>query len=71
MLIYERCHAEDQRLLVALNLGGSARHWVLPTDAAGAQVLLSTELDRNGEILKDVLNLRAVEGVVLEMGQRA
>jgi alpha-glucosidase len=71
VLAYERCHAEDQRLLVALNLGGSARHWVLPTDAAGAQLLLSTEANRDGEILQDVVELRPAEGVVLEIGQRA
>ena len=70
VLVYERCHAEDRRLLVALNLGGSTRHWVLPTDATGGRVLLSTDLDRDGEIL-DVVELRPAEGVILEMGQRA
>jgi alpha-glucosidase len=67
VLVYERRHAKDRRLLVALNLGGSARHWVLPADAAKAQLLLSTELDRDGEILQDVVDLRPAEGVILEM----
>ena len=71
VLVYERCHAEDRRLLVVLNPSQSAQHWVLPTDAAGAQLLLSTELDRDGEMLQDVVELRPAEGVVLEIGNRA
>jgi alpha-glucosidase len=61
VLLYERNHA-GRILLVALNMGGGPeRVTALP---AGARILLSTHLDRDGEELGSALALRADEGVV-------
>ncbi len=62
-LTYERYEA-SQRILVALNLGAE------PVDAAtvpgaGGRILVSTHLDREGEVVKDTVALRADEGIVI------
>jgi alpha-glucosidase len=68
VLAFERRHGEA-RLLVALNLGHRPRQVALPADAAGARLLLSTGLDREGEAVGAELDLRAAEGVVIELRQ--
>ncbi len=62
VLAYER-RAGDERLLVALNLGGEARELTLPPWAAFARPLLSTVAGAPSP--SDVLRLRPDEGVVL------
>jgi alpha-glucosidase len=60
VLVYLR-EAGGGRVLVALNLTGEPR-----TGALSGRVRLSTELDREGELVSSELRLRADEGVVLE-----
>jgi alpha-glucosidase len=57
-----------QRLLIALNLGAEP-HAVSFTDAAGREgrILLSTHLDRTNEMTGGDVNLRADEGVIIDL----
>jgi alpha-glucosidase len=58
--------AEGRRLVIVLNLGEKARDVQLD-DIAGGRVLLSTELDREGEVLDErTVRLRPDEGLILE-----
>jgi alpha-glucosidase len=52
---------------VALNLGHASQRLALPADAAGARLLLSTGLDREGEEMRAALELRPAEGIILEL----
>jgi alpha-glucosidase len=61
LLVYERA-AEGQRVQVALNLSHNSRQ--LRWESPHARVLVSTHLDRDGEV-GDRLDLRADEGVVV------
>jgi alpha-glucosidase len=69
VMVFERRHEREHSLLVALNLGGSPQCLMLPVDAKDARVLLSTALDRDGEVVQPVLNLRPAEGVILELSR--
>ncbi|MBV9582107.1 MAG: DUF3459 domain-containing protein, partial [Chloroflexi bacterium] len=63
VLVYERS-AGDERVRVALNLSHAARSlaWAEPR----AQVVVSTHLDRDGDV-GESLDLRADEGVVIRL----
>jgi alpha-glucosidase len=65
VLAYERS-VPGRRLLIALELGGQPADLALDS-LADARVLLSTELDRTGELVSGMLSLRADEGVILEV----
>ena len=54
---------EQDRLLVLLNMG----HTSVPVEVEDGAILLSTHLDRDGERVRGTLNLRAAEGVVIEI----
>ena len=54
-----------QRIVIALNLGAEPLRFELP--GGGGQVLLSTNLDREGEPAKRPLELRGNEGLVVEL----
>jgi alpha-glucosidase len=54
-----------QRIVIALNLGAEPLRFELPS--GGGQVLLSTNLDREGEPAKRPLELRGNEGLVVEL----
>jgi len=61
LLLYRRSDGTS-RVTVALNFGAN------PVSAAigcGGEVLLSTFLDRQGEAVKGVLDLRGNEGIVI------
>ncbi len=60
LLVYAREH-QDQRLLVALNLGMAS----VSLEVRG-RVLLSTFMDRQAEVIDGLLGLRGAEGVVIE-----
>ncbi|WP_437681226.1 alpha-amylase family glycosyl hydrolase [Sorangium sp. So ce131] len=66
LLAYAREHA-GRRLLVALNLTSRPRRLELPGGVLGGRVLLATGLDRTGELLGAVVDLRADEGVIAEV----
>ena len=65
VLAYRRRH-EGRELLIALNLSSSPAH--LPVEP-GARILLSTHLDRDRPDAPTGLQLRADEGVILEIAQ--
>jgi alpha-glucosidase len=67
VLAYLRRH-RDRRLLIALNLGPKPASLDMPTDGGG--ILLSTHLDRSGPIPAKRLELRADEGVIVELAPR-
>ncbi|HEX6270563.1 MAG TPA: alpha-amylase family glycosyl hydrolase [Anaerolineales bacterium] len=63
--LYER-QAGDQRVLVALNFSGEEQHLSLP-DLGTGRIVLSTNLDREGEIDLAHLSLQANEGCIIEL----
>ena len=66
VLAYERWHGPE-RLIIALNLGSSPQHLMLPEGARGFRPLLST-VDDAVSIGCGALSLRADEGVILTAG---
>ncbi len=68
VLAYVRA-AGDERCLVALNLGSTPERLAVPADFRNARVLLSTALDREGEMLGNDLGLRVDEGIVASVLQ--
>jgi alpha-glucosidase len=65
ILAYRRTDTE-QTYCIVLNLGGQPQHFDLCQVAGTQKVVLSTYLDRVGEVVQDVLPLRRDEGVILE-----
>ena len=65
ILAYRRTDAE-QTYCVVLNLGGQPQHFDLCQVAGTQKVVLSTYLDRAGEVVQGGLPLRRDEGVILE-----
>ena len=64
LLIYRR-EAEGRALVVALNLGSEPIAVTTSAIKFGSEIVLSTFLDREGEKLEGVLDLRGNEGVVV------
>lgn len=64
LLIYRR-EAEGRALIVVLNLGPEPIAVTTSAIRFGSEILLSTVLDREGERLEGVLDLRGNEGVVV------
>jgi alpha-glucosidase len=62
LLLYRR-QAPQGSVLIALNLG--AEPVELQSEALGGKILLSTLMDRQGEKLRGVLDLRDNEGVII------
>ncbi|MBS0643868.1 MAG: DUF3459 domain-containing protein [Proteobacteria bacterium] len=67
VLLFERAHAAEPIMLVALNFADAPRHLPLPAVGVRALVALSTELDRQGDPVDAALGLRPHEGVILEV----
>ena len=63
--VFER-QAGDQRLLIALNFSSQDQTLSLPGLGKGS-IVLSTNLDREGEVNLTDFNLRANEGCILEL----
>ena len=63
--IYQRA-TEKERLLVALNFSGEEQTFSL-ADFGVASCLLSTHLDRDGEIGMKDISLRPYEGLVIRL----
>ena len=63
-MIYRR-EAEGQAVIVALNLGPAPVAVTTSAIRFGSSILLSTFLDREGERIEGVLDLRGNEGVVV------
>ena len=64
LLIYRR-EAQGRALIIALNLGPEPIAVTTSAIKFGSEILLSTFLDRDGEKLEGVLDLRGNEGVVV------
>lgn len=64
LLIYRR-EAEGKAVVVALNLGPDPIAVTTSAIRFGSEILLSTFLDREGERLEGVLDLRGNEGVIV------
>jgi alpha-glucosidase len=64
ILLYRR-RGEDGAVAVALNLGGEPVSVTSSSISFGGEILLSTFLDRTGETIDGVLDLRANEGVII------
>jgi alpha-glucosidase len=58
---------DERRLLIVLNLGANPRTFNMADLRSRGRLLLSTHLDRNQEEVLDDLNLRADEGVIVEL----
>jgi alpha-glucosidase len=56
---------------VALNLGAHPMSVAQRSIGFGCEILLSTCLDRQGEQIRDMLDLRANEGVILGAADQA
>ncbi len=65
LLAYERRDA-DRRFLIVLNLGHEPHQFTLQPGEHGT-VTLTTQLDREGEVVDGEIELRADEGVVVEI----
>lgn len=66
LLAYERRH-EGRRLLIALNLGADPYVLEFPEADLHGRIRLSTHLDRDDEAVASEVDLRADEGVIVEV----
>jgi alpha-glucosidase len=65
VLAYQR-RADDDHLLILLNLSHEPETIRLPQEAGGARILLSTHLDREGQI-SAVVEVRPSEGMIIDL----
>ena len=66
LLLYRR-RGETEAVIVALNLGAEPVSVTSSSIGFGSEILLSTFLDRKGESIQGVLELRGNEGVIVGM----
>src|SRR3954467_5954982 len=64
LLLYRR-QDDEQSILIALNLGGEPVSVLSDSIGLSGEILLSTQMDRNGEAVGETLDLRGNEGVIL------
>jgi alpha-glucosidase len=64
LLLYRR-RSEARSVVIALNLGAEPVSVTTSSIGSGSKILLSTFLDRQGESVEGVLDLRDNEGVVI------
>jgi alpha-glucosidase len=64
LLLYRR-RAEGEALIIALNLGAEPASVTSSAIGFGSEILMSTFLDRKGESIEGVLDLRGNEGVII------
>ncbi len=65
LLVYRRSY-QDQQFLIALNLGSEPQPFLVETPGRG-KVMLSTHLDRDGEVVEESFELRGDEGVIIRL----
>jgi alpha-glucosidase len=61
---------EDDRLVIALNLGKEPRVASIVADGIAGRLLLSSHLDREGEEIRGSIDLRPNEGMVFELAKK-
>ena len=67
VLVYKRQHDDARRYLIALNFSGQPVKFHSTVIPQGSTIVLSTHLDRDKEIIIDTIELRANEGVIIEL----
>jgi alpha-glucosidase len=67
VLLYERSYPGASSMVVALNLGDQPATAFIDSSFPAGQVIVSTFNDRNGEVVKEEINLRPNEGLVIEL----
>jgi alpha-glucosidase len=67
VLAYRRQHDDSRRYLVALNLAGENTTFHSLGIPHPSTIELSTHLDREKELITDTIELRANEGVIIEL----
>jgi len=67
VLVYKRQHDDARRYLIALNFSGQPAKFHSTVIPQGSTIVLSTHLDRDKEIIIDTIELRANEGVIIEL----
>ena len=67
LLLFVRQHDGDERLLVALNLGREPLVAAISVGKPAGSIVFSCGADREGERVTGGINLRANEGVVIEL----
>jgi alpha-glucosidase len=69
LLAYRR--SAQGHFVVVLNFGGAMQEWTCPREVEGMRIVMSTELDREGEHVGRLLPLRPDEGVLLSASAAA
>ena len=64
LLLYRR-QDEEETILIALNLGADPVSVRSDSIGLSGEILLSTQMDREGEAVGETLDLRGNEGVIL------
>ncbi len=66
VVVYVRQH-EGRRFIIALNFGSAPQPVTLPAAVPACRIVLSTLLDRTGEVCSGSIGLRGEEGMILEV----
>jgi alpha-glucosidase len=69
VLLFKRRHRGSRSIIVALNLGDQPAAAILHGSQGLGQVIVSTFGDRHGEIIREELDLRPDEGLVIELAE--
>jgi len=67
VLAYRRQHDDARRYLIALNFSGEPAKFHSPAIPEQSSIALSTHLDREKDLITDTIELRANEGVIIEL----
>jgi alpha-glucosidase len=67
VLAYRRQFGDTRRYLVVLNFADEPANFHSPTTPQQGTITLSTHLDREKEIVRGAIELRANEGVIVEL----
>ena len=67
LLAYRRQFDDARRYLIVLNFAGEPAKFHNPVIPQQSTIVLSTHLDREKELVSDTIELRANEGVIIEL----
>jgi len=70
LLLYTR-EFEGDRIFVVLNLGSEPTAVALPAESRAGRLLVSTFGDRDRELVREIIDIRGNEGVVVELSKQA
>jgi hypothetical protein len=66
-LVYKRQFDDERRYLIVLNFSGQPAKFHTTVIPQQSTIVLSTHLDREKELVTDTIELRANEGVIIEL----